>query len=274
MRIARRNRDSLAGKVVVVTGAASGIGAALARQLAELGARVALLDRDLEGAETLARSCPPGRALAVACDVCDAAACTAAIDRVVDQWGGIDVLINNAGISHHSPFERTEVSVIRRVMDVNFYGAVHCTDAALPSILSRRGMIVCVSSVAGFAPLVGRTGYAASKHALHGFFDSLRAELAGRGVGVLIVCPSFTRTSIDASAISGTGARLGTGRQAVGRLADPDTVAAAILRATARRKKRLVLSPVAIASLWLSRLTPDLYARVMRATQVSERPTG
>ena len=271
MKIARPDSTSFRDKVVVVTGAASGIGAALVRQLGRAGARVALLDRDLAGAEALAGTLPSDHGFALGCDVRDPVACSTAIERVIARWSGVDVLINNAGISHHSPFERTDVSVIRRVMDVNFYGAVHCTDSALASIIERRGMIVTISSVAGFAPLVGRTGYAASKHALHGFFDSLRAELADRGVGVLIVCPSFTRTSIDTSALSGTGTRLGTGRSTVGKLADPDTVAAAILRATAARKQRLVLSPVAIASLWLSRLAPGLYARLMRATQVSER---
>lgn len=270
MRIARRV-PSLAGKVVAVTGAANGIGAAMARRLAADGARVALLDRDIDSARTLAGELAPAETVAIECDVCDAAACSDAIGAVIERWGGIDVLINNAGISHHSPFERTEVDVIRRVMDVNFYGAVHCTDAALPSIVDRGGMIVVISSVAGFAPLVGRTGYAASKHALHGFFDTLRAELADRGAGVLIVCPSFTRTSIDASALSGDGARLGTGRVPVGRLAEPDAVASAILRATALRKSSLVLSPIGVASLWLSRLVPSLYARLMRATQSSER---
>jgi NAD(P)-dependent dehydrogenase (short-subunit alcohol dehydrogenase family) len=231
-----------------------------------------LLDRDLEGIEALAQQLPPASVLAVGCDVRDLGACDAAIDRVVDRWGGVDILVNNAGISHHGSFERTDVDVIRRVMDVNFYGAVHCTDAALPHIVERGGMIVVISSVAGFAPLVGRTGYAASKHALHGFFDSLRAELADRNAGVLIVCPSFTRTAIDASALSGTGSRLGSSRVPVGRLAEPDDVAAAIMRAIAARKRSLVLSPVGIASLWLSRLAPGLYARLMRATQSADRP--
>jgi len=265
-------RASFAGQVAVVTGAASGIGAALAEQLAAAGARVALLDRDVEGARRVAAPLPPDHAMALGCDVCDPAACDEVIAQVQRRWGGIDLLVNNAGISHHSAFEDTEVDVIRKVMDVNFYGAVHCTDAALPSIIERRGVIVAVSSVAGFAPLVGRTGYAASKHALHGFFDSLREELTERGVGVLIVCPSFTRTAIDTSALSGSGARLGTGRSTVGRQADPQHVAAAILRAVARRKKRLVLSPVGVASLWLSRVAPGVYARLMRATQASSRP--
>ncbi|MCC6999978.1 MAG: SDR family oxidoreductase [Deltaproteobacteria bacterium] len=261
-------------KVVVITGAAGGIGLALAWRFARDGAEVALLDRD---AEALQRALEALRAaghsaMAEVCDVCDVAACEAAIAAVRRRLGGVDVLINNAGISHRSLLVDTTPAVLHRVMDVNFFGAVHCTRAALDSLLERRGVVVAVSSVAGFAPLIGRTGYAASKHALHGFFDSLRAEVASQGVAVLLVCPSFTDTGIDRHALAGDGGPAGQLKAAVGKLATPDEVAAEVAAAVARRQRLLVLSPVGKAAYWLSRLVPAAYERAMRASVRSEFP--
>ena len=214
----RRKRRS-----VVVTGAAGGIGRAVAQRFAEDGARVALLDLDGPALERTAEELRAAGAEVTAhlCDVRDAAACQAIIRRVIAEAGGIDVLVNNAGIAHRSLLAETDPLVIRRVMEVNFFGAVNCTTAALASLSARRGMIVAVSSVAGFAPLVGRTAYAASKHALHGFFDSLRAELAGTGTGVLLVCPSFVDTGIDAHALAGNGDPAGVGQGGGGQADQP-----------------------------------------------------
>ncbi|MCA9670005.1 MAG: SDR family oxidoreductase [Myxococcales bacterium] len=265
--------SAMAGKSVVITGAASGIGRALAETFAAAGARVALLDVDLTGADQLAMQLEARgqRAMALRCDVRDADDCVNAIETVKRRWGGVDVLINNAGVAHRSPFARTDLQVIERVMDINFHGAVRCTAAALDSIVARRGVIVAISSVAGFAPLLGRSGYAASKHALHGFFDSLRAELHQSGASVLLVCPSFTRTAIDKHALDGAGTHTVAHKEsAVGKLLEPDDVARAVLRAVVERRRQLVLSPVGVASYWLSRLLPSVYERVMRATQRAE----
>ncbi len=131
------------------------------------------------------------QALALNCDVTDAASCADAIRSAVERFGGVDVLVNNAGITHRSAFATTDPAVLRRVMEVNFFGAMNLTHHALPHLLRSRGAIVAISSVAGFAPLIARTGYAASKHALHGFFESLRSEVRSQGVDVTLVCPSF-----------------------------------------------------------------------------------
>lgn len=269
-------RRELAGRVVVVTGGASGIGLATARAFAAQGASVALLDRDVEAADAQAsRLAAEGhRALAVACDVRDEAACQAAMERVVGALGGLDVLVNNAGVAHRSLFAETSPDVLRRVMDVNFFGAVSCTRAALPTLLARRGTVVAISSVAGFAPLVGRTGYAASKHALHGFFDSLRSEVGHRGVRVMMVCPSFTDTAIDRNAVAGDGRPAPIGKAVVGALATPEQIAEAIVEGVRRGSERVLPTPVSRSAWWLSRVAPGAYARVMLAKQGAEFGIG
>lgn len=255
-------RDS--GRVVVITGAAGGIGTALARRFAAAGDRLALLDLDMEGVRALAEQLGgEGRAIGIHCDVTAYEDCRAAIDRVVAEFGGIDVLINNAGRTHISLFAETSVDVLRKVMDINFFGAVHGTKAALPSLIERHGTVVVLSSVAGFAPLAGRVGYAASKHALHGLFESLRAEVAPQGVHVMMVCPGFTDTGIGRNALGGDGAKPRDERTTTGTPATPESVAAAIFDGVAQRKRTLLLSTVSRLSWWVSHLLPRTYERLM-----------
>ena len=251
--------------MAVVTGAGGGLGAAYARALARAGARVVLLDVDGAAAQARAAEIEArgGHAWSAACDVTDEAQCWAAIAAAVAREGGVDLLINNAGISHRSAFADTTAAVYRRVMDVNFFGALHCTQAALPSLRERRGLVVAISSIAGFAPLYGRTGYSAAKHALHGLFESLRCELADTAVEVLIVCPGFTATGIGAAALDGDGQRTRHPQSTVGRVAQPDVVAEALVRAVRRRRRLLVLSAAGKASWLVSRLSPAIYERLM-----------
>lgn len=245
------------GKSVVVTGAAGGIGAALAERFARDGARVALLDR-----EEIAS--PAGDVIALRCDVTQEEDCRAALDEVVASFGGIDVLVNNAGITHLGLFDETRIDVLRRVMDVNFFGAVNCTKAALPSLLERKGQVVAISSVAGFAPLVGRTGYAASKHALHGFFDSLRAEYSAEGLRVMLVCPSFVDTAIGDHALGADGGPAPKGvRTGLRNPLPPSSVADAIVRAAARNRRLLLIPREATLAWWITRLAPRVYEHLM-----------
>jgi NAD(P)-dependent dehydrogenase (short-subunit alcohol dehydrogenase family) len=265
----------LQGRVVVVTGAASGIGRAMAQRMAQAGARLALLDLDVEGCEATAAGMPVDASTLVrAVDITDPTACKAAVEEVAAHFGAIDVLVNNAGISHRSPLLETDIEVYRRVMDVNFFGAVHCTQAALPSLLRSRGSIVVVSSIAGFSPLVGRTGYCASKHALHGFFETARCELRPRGVHVMLVCPGFTRTRIEQSALGAHGAPAARPQSRVGSVASPDEVAEAVYRGVLRRRRLIVLSPVGRLTRALTRLAPGLYERLMSRSLRSELEAG
>ncbi len=147
---------------------------------------------------------------------------------------------------------------------LNFFGAMHCTHTAIASLRQRQGMVIAISSVAGFSPLIGRTGYAASKHALHGFFDSLRTEVQDDGVDVLIACPSFIDTGIDRAALGHDGKPASQARKTTGATTQPAEVASAILRAASQRRQLLLFSPTAKAAWWLSRLWPARYAAIMK----------
>ncbi len=252
-------------QVVVITGAAGGIGSALARRFAADGARLALLDLELDRLEPLAGELSSGGvdALPIVCDVTSPAACMQAIEQVVTQLGGVDVLVANAGITHLGRFADTDVAVIERVMDVNFFGSVNITKAALPSLVGRRGRIVVMSSVAGIAPLATRTGYSASKHALHGFFESLRTELTGVGVSVTIVCPSFVRTGIGDRALGGDGARPTIERTQIGTPAEPDELADVIVAAVERRRRLVLPFRDARRAALVARFAPRVYDRIM-----------
>lgn len=260
--------DPLDGKVVVITGAANGIGRALAHGFSRQGARVALCDVDEQGlAKVESELAGAGRHRAYALDVTDGARAEAVMHAIDTELGGIDVLVNNAGISHHSLAWETSREVLERVMGVNFHGAVNCTLAALPSLVRRRGVIAVMSSVAGFAPLYQRSAYAASKHALHGWFESLRSELEPRDVAVLMVCPGFVDTGIDRRALAGDGGPAAPGKPVVGKLARPDEVADQIVGAVARRRRRLMPTTVAKLAWWVSRIAPRAYERQMLRTQ-------
>jgi NAD(P)-dependent dehydrogenase (short-subunit alcohol dehydrogenase family) len=250
---------------VLVTGAAGGLGRALCLRFGRAGAGIAALDRDASALQAVVAELHRAgiRAIGVPCDVADEADCLRAIAEARQGLGAIDLLVNNAGITHRSAFAVTDTAVIRRVMAVNFFGALHCTHAVLDDLIARRGMVVAISSVAGFAPLIARTGYAASKHALHGFFDSLRTELEPLGVKVLLVCPSFIQTGIERHALAGDGTPARHPQAIVGARADPAAIADKILRAAQLEQRLLLPDRVSRSAWWVSRLAPRLYARLM-----------
>jgi len=256
---------SFAGKTVVVTGAGGGIGRALCLRFGRAGAHIAALDIDSTGLETLERElADAGVDVSThTCDVADLARCRDTVRTIEERFGGIDVLINNAGITHRSPFVRTELSVYQRLMAVNFFGALNCTKACLDALLRHKGLIIVISSVAGFSPLLARSGYSASKYALHGFFETLRCELAGPGVRVMIVCPGFTTTQIERRALDGAGESAGYPETGLGKMSSPEEVADAIYRGARSERRLLVLSPLGRLVRLLSRFAPATYERAM-----------
>lgn len=260
--MARRNFSS---RVILVTGAASGIGLATCREFAKAGAKIAMLDMDkamldLRKKEFEKSGFP---VLSLVCNVTDETACEKAIKIIIDHYGAIDLVFNNAGITQRGLFERTKVSVIKKVMDVNFYGSLYITKAALPSLIQQKGMIIVNESIAGVAPLLGRCGYSASKHALHGLFTSLRCEMKNRGVHVMIICPGFIKTNLQERAL-GCDGKIATTRQTrVGRQQTPEFVAQKILSGAEKEVSMMVFTFFGKIGYLVSRLSPSLYERLM-----------
>jgi len=257
--------NAFENKTVLITGGASGIGLATAREFAQAGANVVVVDMDAGGIDAVTAEFQANRwrILGLPCDVTDQDACRQAVAAACRAFGGIDVLFNNAGITQRSLFENTQVKVVRTVMEVNFFGAVYMTKAALPSLLKRRGTIVVNESIAGVAPLLGRCGYAASKHALHGFFTSLRCELAAKKVHVMIICPGFIQTNLQTRALGGDGLVTTRPQTRLGRQQTPAFVAARIRKGVEQNRSMIVFTLVGKIGYLISRLSPALYERLM-----------
>jgi NAD(P)-dependent dehydrogenase (short-subunit alcohol dehydrogenase family) len=266
------NRPGSLNKVIVVTGAGSGIGAAICRRFGREGWAVGLMDMDGGSVERVGNALAEKGAetLALICDVSDRQACEEAIRRMIRHFGGIDILVNNAGITQRGAFADNRISVYQKVMAVNFFGALYCTKAAMESLLARKGAIVVMESIAGVSPLMGRSGYCASKHALHGLFTTLRCEIRSRGGHVMIVCPGFVNTNLQTRALGADGDIATHRRTTVGRQTTPEQVAAAVYRGVLKRKHLLVLTPMGKIGYWINRLAPHWYERLMERQFRSE----
>ncbi len=262
------------GRTVLITGAAGGLGRALCHRFAEAGARVAAVDVDASALSELKEELRALDAVAAfaEADLTDEPAIRQAVELLEMELGPVDTLICNAGITHLKNFAPDQCEAVRRVMEVNFLGSVHCTAACLGSIRANRGAIIVLSSVAGYAPLVGRTGYCASKHALHGFFDTLRCELRGTGIDISMICPSYIATGIrkryEQSADAAPSA--GDKGRTVGPEASPEWVAGQIFDAARSRRREIALGGVGRFSWWCRRLAPRLYERLMLRSIQSE----
>lgn len=256
-------------QVVLISGAGGGLGSALCRAYVAEGACVVALEPHMQSLQNLLDTLPAQQCLGLggaAGDVTGPNRCQEAVQAAINRFGRIDVLINNAGITQRALFAQADLEQLRRVMEVNYFGAVNLTHAALPHLLHSGGVVAAVSSVAGFAPLLGRSAYSASKHALHGFFDTLRAELAPRGVAVCLTCPSFIATAI-AQQQDGMASRVAAGGES-----NPDTIARAILQAVQRRQPLLLPDRTSRLAWWLHKWAPRLYASTMTRRIAPEYP--
>ena len=231
-------------KLVIVTGASSGIGRACAEKFAQEGANLVLAARSAdklsEVAENIARY--GVQVLPVVTDVSKEEDCKNLVEKALIKFGKIDVLVNNAGISMRAVFADLNVSVLKKVMDVNFWGTVYCTRYAIASLLENKGSIVGVSSIAGYKGLPGRTGYSSSKFAMHGFLEALRIENIKKGLHVLIACPGFTASNIRNTALAADGSSQGETPRDEQKMMQPEEVAMHIVSAVKYRKDRLTLT--------------------------------
>lgn len=250
-------------KVVIITGASSGIGEALARKFAAGGSSLVLAARRIDRLTALKEELRDAEVLVVQADVTDAGDCQNLVNAAVEKFGRIDILINNAGISMRSLFEEVELDVIRRVMDVNFWGTVYCTKFALPHLLQAKGSVVGVISIAGHVGLPGRTGYAASKFAVRGFLDTLRIENLKKGLHVLVAAPGFTASEVRLSALNARGLQQGESPRDEGKMMSAETCADHIYTAVRKRKRELILTFVeGKLTVFLGKFFPALLDRL------------
>lgn len=256
---------SLNAKVAIVTGASSGIGKALAFELVKKGAIAVLAARDIEKlTEIISRiSQLGGKAIAVQTDVTLESDCKNLIETTLKEFGRLDILINNAGISMRANFRDVELSVLKRLIDTNFWGAVFCTKYALPYILESKGSVVGISSVSGVTPLPGRTGYVASKHALDGFLETLRVENLDNGIQVLLVHPGFTASNIRNSALNSKGEQQAETPLDETKLMPAETVAKRVIKGIVNNRREINLTFTGKFAMWLFRHSPALAERLI-----------
>lgn len=259
-------------KVVVITGGTSGIGRALAFAFGSRGAKILITGRNEQNlAETHKALVDAGiDAHSVAADVTREEDNKRMADEAVRVFGKIDVLVNNAGISMRAVFEDADVDVIRKVMDINFFGTVYATKFCLPEIIRNKGSVIGISSIAGFRGLPARTGYSASKFALNGFLEALRTELLNTGVHVLTACPGFTASNIRKRSLTADGAEQGASPREEGRMMTAEECAVHIYQATVKRKRTLILTFQGKAAVFLNKWWPRLADRLVYNTMKKE----
>lgn len=256
-------------KVVVITGGSSGIGRALAEEFGINGSKIFITGRNQEQLENTVRELR-SRSITIESFVSDVSIENdnkLMAEDAIRKFGTIDVLINNAGISMRALFEEVDLDVIKKVMDINFYGVLYATKYCLPEIIKNKGSIVGISSIAGYRGLPGRAGYSASKFALNGFLEVLRTEFLKRDVHVLTACPGFTTSNIRKSSLTKDGSKQGESPRNEKDMMSAEECARHIYKATVKRKNSLVLTTqgkfTVFLNKWLPRLTDKLVYNVM-----------
>jgi short-subunit dehydrogenase len=250
---------SFKDKVVIVTGASSGIGEAIAREFAANGSKVVLAARSDDKLLKITKdiSVFNSNVFYVKTDVSSEEDCRNLINKTVEKYGTIDILVNNAGISMRASFLDVDLKVLHRLMDVNFWGTVYCTKYALPYLIAQKGSLVGVSSVAGFHGLPGRTGYSASKFAIHGFLETIRIENLKKGLHVMIIAPGFTTTDIRRHALLANGEEQGESPRDEHKLMPPEYVAKWVIKGIKRKKRNKLLTWEGRLTALFQRIVPD-----------------
>lgn len=255
---------------VLITGAASGLGWELARAYHSNSCNLLLTDINAEGLATRVAELGAEHALGLAGDITDPALHQQLLQACAERFGGLDILINNAGITHRSPTTQTDPAVFRKVMAVDYQAPVELTLSALPLLRKSRGQIIAIGSMAGWMPVLGRAGYCAAKSALSQFFEVLRAEVARDGIRMLLVYPSFLDTPIDLNALGADGQRAKHGRSTIGTIRGADWMAVQIIQAQQQGLQRLFPDRSSWLASLLWRIAPSFYYRKMSARFAAE----
>lgn len=250
--------NDYSNKVVVITGGSDGIGKALVELYLSLGAKVATCGRNHDKLYALQKSNASKLLFIQTADISKEQDCKIFIDAVINTYGTVDILINNAGISMRSLFADVELETLRKVMDINFWGTVYCTKFCLQHIIKNKGSIVGVSSIAGYRGLPGRSGYSASKFAVNGWLEALRTELLPTGVNVMWVCPGFTSSNIRNVALNKDGKSQGESPMNEGEMMSAAECATHIAKAIDKRKRTLVLTFTGKRAVFMNKFFPAL----------------
>lgn len=257
--------DKFSNKVVVITGASSGIEKVCAFEFAKKGAFVVLAarnDNELKIIEDEIKL-QGGNAFWIKADVKKEDDCKKLIEKAVEKYGKIDMLINNAGISMRANFNDLDLKVIKELIDTNFYGAVYCTKFALPYLLKQKGTVIGISSISGLTPLPARAGYCASKYALYGFLNTLRIENMKKGLKVLVVHPDFTSSNIRKRALNKSGIPQIESPKDEDKMMSAEEVARIIAKTILNRKRELILTKQGKLLVWLYQFFPGITDRIL-----------
>lgn len=260
-------------KIVIITGASSGIGEACAYAFAKQGAKVVLAARSIDKLNHVKQHCEAlgAKALLVKCDVSLEDDCKNLINQTVAEFNTIDILINNAGISMRALFSDLDLAVLKQVMDINFWGTVYCTKYALPYLLAQKGSVIGISSVAGFKGLPGRTGYSASKFAMEGFMESLRIENLKTGLHVGVMRPGYTASNIRNAALNKDAKNQAESPFDESKLMSAEAVANYILNMIANKKAEQVLTLQGKLSFLLQKFVPRILDKLVYNTIAKEK---
>ena len=259
------------GKIVWITGASSGIGEALAYALSDRGCKLILSSRKKDALEKVQRQCAlPENVSIVPLDVSDFDTLPEKAIAALAAFGSIDVLINNAGISQRSMIIDTQMAVYKRIMDVDFFGAVALSKAILPYFVEQqKGHFITVSSLMGKFSSQKRSGYCAAKHALHGFFDALRMEHQGDNIGVTMVCPGFVRTNVAKNSLQGDGSTKNEQSESIANGISVKVAAEKIIRAVERNKLEVYMGQKEVFGVYLKRFFPTLLHKIVSKRKVT-----
>ncbi|MCA6074442.1 SDR family oxidoreductase [Fulvivirga sedimenti] len=259
-------------KVVIITGGSSGIGKALAEEFGKKGSKILITGRNQQSLdEALIELKSDGiEAEAIISDVSKEEDNKRMAEYAIEKFGKIDILINNAGISMRAMFEDVDLDVVKKVMDINFYGVLYATKYCLPHIIRQKGSVVGISSIAGFRGLPARTGYSSSKFALQGFLEVLRTEMLYKGVHVLTACPGFTASNIRKRSLTADGSEQGDSPRHEEKMMTAEECAGHIYRATVRRKKYLILTFQGKLTVFLNKWFPGLMDKMVYKVMAKE----